>query len=247
MIKQERQAPAEPQLDEWCTTARLDLFRQDLQAARDSLLWSGQLESVVRGWVRRQLVEEVLQNESTSQSLDEASLESCPPEWSKSLHQIWQQQDQALLTWAELHWGHGLEALYLARKSELDRVTLRMLRVSDQGLSLELYHRIKAGEASFEQLSWTYGEGPERFKGGVIKNQRLDALPPALFPLLVNLHSFEVQKPRGLGKMFVLFQLLERQPFVFDQDTRCQLLMEQLSCWETPLVQRLGAHLASLQ
>lgn len=245
MIKQERQVPAEPRLDDWCTAARLEQLRQDLQAARDSLLWSGQLESVVRGWVRRQLVEEVLQNESISQSSQENSSEPCPSAWTKSLHQIWQQQAQALLRWAELQWGHGLESLYLARKSELDRVTLRMLRVSDQGLSLELYHRIKAGESSFEQLSWTYGEGPERIKGGVIKNQRLDALPPALFPLLVNLHSLEVQKPRGFGKKFVLFQLLERQPFVFDRDTRCELLMEQLSCWETPLVERLGAHLAS--
>ena len=244
-MKEERQAPPEPRLDDWCTPLRLEQLRQDLQAARDSLLWSGQLEPVLQGWVRRQLVLEVLKDEALSQSFDEVSLESCPPEWSKSLHQIWQQQDQALLAWAELQWGHGLESLYLARKSELDRVTLQMLRVSDQGLSLELYHRIKAGEASFEQLSSTYGEGPERFKGGVIKNQRLDALPPALFPLLVNLHSFEVQKPRGFGKMFVLLQLLERQPFVFDQDTRCQLLMEQLSCWEAPLVERLGAHLAS--
>ena len=46
-------------------------------------------------------------------------------------YQTWQQQDQALLAWAEQQWGHGLESLYLARKSGMDRVTLRMLRVSD--------------------------------------------------------------------------------------------------------------------
>ena len=245
MIKQERQAPAEPQLDEWCTTARLDLFRQDLQAARDSLLWSGQLESVVRGWVRRQLVEEVLKSGSLLSVSGIEGSDPCPPEWPTSLHKIWLQQDQALLEWAELQWGHGLESLYLSRKSELDRVTLKMLRVSDSGLSMELYHRIRAGEASFEQLSWTFGEGPERFKSGLIKNQRLDHLPPALFPLLVNLHSFEVQRPRGIGKMFVLLQLMDRQTSVFDQETRRQLLMEQLSRWEVPLIERLGAHLSS--
>ena len=239
------QAPPEPRLDDWCTSARMEQLCQELRPAKDALLWSGQLETVVKGWVRRQLVEEALQNDwlETSSESDEA--QSCPPGWDESAYQTWQQQDQSLLAWAEQQWGHGLESLYLARKTGLDRVSLRMLRVSDMAFSLELYHRIKAGEASFEQLSWRFGEGPERLKGGEIKNKRLDALPAALFPLLVNLHSVDVQKPRAIGKMYVLLQLLDRQPCVFDQDTRRQLLMEQLQCWEAPLVQRLVAHLTS--
>ena len=242
------QAPPEPRLDDWCTSARMEQLSQELRPAKDALLWSGQLETVVKGWVRRQLVDEVVQTGVFTPSPEESAQEEsepCPPGWAESAYQAWQQQDQALLAWAEHQWGHGLESLYLARKTWMDRVTLRMLRVSDMAFSLELYHRIKAGEASFEQLSWRFGEGPERLKGGEIKNQRLDALPAALFPLLVNLHSTDVQKPRGIGKMYVLLQLLERQPCVFDQDTRRQLLMEQLKCWEAPLIQRLGAHLTS--
>ena len=61
----------------------------------------------------------------------------------------------------------------------------------------------------------------------------------------MNLHTFEVQQPRAIGKRFVLYQLMSRQPLVFDEETRRQLLMEQLQCWEAPLVERLGAHLAS--
>ena len=239
------QAPPEPRLDDWCTSARMEQLCQELRPAKDALLWSGQLETVVKGWVRRQLVEEALQNDwlETSSESDEA--QSCPPGWDESAYQTWQQQDQALLAWAEQQWGHGLESLYLARKSELDRVSLRMLRVSDAGLSMELYHRVKAGETSLEQLSWTFGEGAERFKGGLIKDQSLDALPPALFPLLVNLHSYEIQKPRALGKQFVLFQLLDRQPLVFDEAARRELLMEQLQLWEVPLIERLRAQLIS--
>ena len=63
-------------------------------------------------------------------------------------------------------------------------------------------------------------------------------------PLLVGCTP-DVQKPRAIGKMYVLLQLLDRQPCVFDQDTRHQLLMEQLRCWEAPLVQRLAVHLTS--
>ena len=232
-------------MDDWCTQQRLHQLCQDLQAARESLLWSGHLTEVLQGWIRRQLVQEVLANDSLISSFERESDRPCPPAWPDSLHQTWTLQDQALLAWAELQWGHGLESLYLARKSELDRVSLRMLRVSDAGLSLELYHRIRAEEVSFEQLSWQYGEGPERLQGGLIKNQRMADLPSVFFPLLVNLHSFEVQQPRKMGKQFVLYQLLSRQPLAFDQETRSQLLMEQLFCWELALIDRLEAHLAS--
>ena len=242
------QAPPEPRLDDWCTTARMEQLSQELRPAKDALLWSGQLETVVKGWVRRQLVDEVVQTGAFTPSPEQSAqkaIEPCPPQWGSALHQAWQQQDQALLAWAEQQWGHGLESLYLAQKTGMDRVTLRMLRVSDMAFSLELYHRIKAGEASFEQLSWQYGEGPERLQGGLIKNQRMADLPSVFFPLLVNLHSFEVQQPRKMGKQFVLYQLLSRQPLAFDQETRSQLLMEQLFCWELALIDRLEAHLAS--
>lgn len=239
------QAPPEPRLDDWSSTERMEQLCQELRPAKDALLWSGQLETVVKGWVRRQLVDEVVQSGAYVPSSDQQESEPCPPHWSRSVHEAWLHQDQALLAWAELQWGHGLESVYLARKAGMDRVTLRMIRVSDAGLSMELYHRVKAGESTLEQLSWMFGEGAERFKGGLIKNQRLDALPPAMVPLLVNLHSYEVQKPRALGKQYMLFQLLERQPLVFDQDSRSQLLMEQLQLWESPLIERLVAHLTS--
>ena len=145
MIKFEQQIPAEPRLDDWCTAVRLAKLRQDLNAARDSLVWSGQLEAVLRGWVRRQLVEEAVQSGFVSNTSVVEELEPCPPDWPRPLHKAWLQQDQALLAWAQRQWGHGLESLYLARKSQLDRVTLQMIRVSDMGFSLELYHRIKAG------------------------------------------------------------------------------------------------------
>ena len=238
-------APAEPRLDDWCTAARLELLFEQLHSAREVLLWSGQIETVLRGWVRRQLVVEAIQNAwfVPLPSSDDTS-KPCPQEWPDHLHQTWQQRDQALLAWAEQQWGHALESLYLARKSQLDRLTFRLLRVSNGGLAMELYHRIKAGEASFEQLSWEFGEGAERFRAGLMKNQPLDKMSKTLVPLLANLQTTELQPPRAMGKQFVLYQLVERHPLVFDQATRQQLLMEQLTCWEVPLLERLAAHLA---
>ena len=73
----------------------------------------------------------------------------------------------------------------------------------------------------------------------------LSSFPKTLFPLLVNLRSREVQPPRLLGNMYVLFQLLDRQPLAFDDEARSQLLSEQLQAWMSPLVERLKSHLAS--
>jgi hypothetical protein len=232
-------------LDDWCTSKRLDQLCRDLGPAYEHLLWSGQTDSVVRGWVRHQLVDEAIQHKWFDFPLKTIDPQSCPTGWPIVLHQAWQHQETALLAWAEHHWSKELESLYLARKSQLDCITLRLLRVSDQGLSVELYHRIKEGEASFEQLSWEYGEGKERFKAGLIKNQPLDRLPGSLIPLLNNLKTYELQQPRRVGNRYALYQLIERHPSVFDQDTRNELLMEQLACWEVPLVERLTLHLSS--
>ena len=132
----ERQPPAEPRLDDWCTEERLRELCQDLLNARESMLWSGSLDQVIQGWVRRQLVNEVFAHDYISLSLEYEPADPCPKDWSSNLYQAWVQQDQALLAWAEYQWGHELESIYLARKSELDRMSLRMLRVSDAGLSM---------------------------------------------------------------------------------------------------------------
>ena len=237
------QPPADPRLDDWCTPSKLEQLCEELHPAQDILLWSGQLQTVLRAWVRRQLVEEALHKGWFFLSDESEDSNQCPPEWPFDLYQSWKQQDQALLVWAEKHWGHALESMYLGRKAQLDRITFRLMRVSNGGLAMELYHRIKANEASFEQLSWEYGEGAERLKAGLMKSQRLDKISPVLAPLLANLQAYELQPPRVVGKQYFLFQLLERQPLVFDQAARKQLLMEQLSCWEVPLLERLEAHL----
>jgi len=239
------QPPADPSLDDWCTSSRLDLLFEELQSAREVLLWSGQFELVLRGWIRRQLFDEAVRNEWFVLSNQPEEDQSCLPGFSQELHQRFKYKDQGLLAWAEHHWGHSLETLYLSQKSKLDRITLRMLRVSDAGLALELYHRIKAGEASFAQMSWEFGEGDERFQAGLIKNERLDRLPGPLIPLLNNLQSDSLQRPRRFGNQYVLYQLVKRQPLVFDHHTRQLLLLEQLKCWEVPLLDRLAAHLAS--
>ena len=74
------QTPLEPSLEDWCTEDRLVQLTNDLRSARDSLLWSGQLDDVVKGWVRRQLVVEVHAMGLMADISEESDLVECPPE-----------------------------------------------------------------------------------------------------------------------------------------------------------------------
>ena len=68
--------------------------------------------------------------------------------------------------------------LFLMYKDQLDRVTCRFARIWKR-LSIELYHRLKNKEQSFEEiLSIPLKKSDSR---GLFECQRLQALPGKLF------------------------------------------------------------------
>ena len=101
-------------------------------------------------------------------------------------------------------WGHRLETLYLQRKNLLDQVSCSMLRVQNQHLATELFHRLISNEASFDELSWKYAEGPEKQYAGKYKSRRLLELPAGMVSLLKNMKPGETLKPRRLGSWYVI-------------------------------------------
>jgi hypothetical protein len=151
----------------------------------------------------------------------------------------------AVKRWSRQQWGHRLESLYLQRKSHLDRASCRLLRLRDKDLAHELYHRIKASEASFEQLAFQFGEGPERAQGGLLPLQTLERMPFGLAPLLESLKPGNVSLPLRLNEGFCLVQLECYQPSQFDEVTEELLLSEQLSLWIDIVVDHISIVLRS--
>ena len=93
----------------------------------------------------------------------------------------------ASILWARKQWKHRIASLFLERKDSLDKASCRLLRSNNKDLLMELYHRIKNGEQTFEELSMRFGEGPERINGGLIPEQSLEKLPLGLAKVIVNL------------------------------------------------------------
>lgn len=250
--KPELQAPAEPDPRLWLTPERRQCLEEHLGCGASLLRQAGLWRAALGYWVRWQLSLEA----PWPAAEEQASLAELEQQWlaKHSLSDAGLSAAElraklrvapAALRWCHHQWGHRLESLYLHRKSGLDRASCRLLRLSDKNLAMELYHRIKARETSFEQAALEFGEGPERFQGGLLPLQPLAKMPFGLAPLLERLDLGQLSMPLRLNQGFCLVQLVKRQPSQLDSATGDALLMEQLALWVDSLVDLLVADLSS--
>ena len=209
----------DPEVLDWVTDDRLLRFKSEIICSYSILQWSDLLRKVTLNWVRK----EVVSGEVNSPIADSYT----------------QEVDNILMRWAAQRWETTLESKYLESKHLLDKVTYSLIRVSDQYLAFELYHRAKAKEVAFEQLSWQYGEGKERLRGGLISNQRFSDLPQAFHPLFRKIYPGEILKPHKLGDSFVLIYLQHFHAAQFDEETQALLLRRELDCWLNAVVDHL--------
>ena len=247
-------ASFDPAPEEWLSPERLRLLEDQLGPARSSLAIAGLLAKAVELWLRQQLAAEApwsagerlavieARREAWLASHDPATQGLLDPELATKLAVA-----PGCLRWAEAHWGHRVETLFLERKEQLDRASCRLLRVADKGLALELYHRIKAGEESFASLSFRYGEGPEQQQGGLISLQPLAAMPMGLGGVLIKLEPGELLPPTRLGEQVALVQLETFQPASLDATSRKLLLGGELNRWLASAGALALAHLRCLQ
>lgn len=143
------------------------------------------------------------------------------------------------LEWARAQWGHRLQSLFLQHKNNLDQASYRFIRVPQQGLALEIYHRLLAKEESFEELSIKFGTGSERFHGGLVTLQPLGKLPSSFAKFIRKLKPGNISKPLALGQEFAVVQLQELIPAVQGEIVDQQLLSQELQQW----VDGMQAHL----
>ena len=144
--------------------------------------------------------------------------------------------------WARSQWGHRLDSLFLQKKDQLDQASCKLIRVRQPGLALELYHRVVANEASFEELSQQYGVGKERFNGGLINQQPLSSFPAYLSQLLRKLQPGEVSKPFRMGSLHGFVQLEAFVPAIHGEASEALLLKQELQHW----IKAMSEHLAGL-
>ena len=233
-------------VEDWCTKDRISRFKDFICPLRSFFIWGCNSKEITRSWIRREMTLDIIKNQNIVH-LDEQSeyLSGRRDAWDEKLKKSKNSlsstssedldnfllSDLALKSWAEKEWGHRLEALYLSRKTQLDRVTCSFLRVSDQNLAVELYYRLKNDGQKFEELSWKFAEGPEKKFGGRFSSQRMQDLPAGLPQFLRRLKPGEVSKPHKIGRFFTIIQLESLVAAQFDEKLQQELLLSELDAW----------------
>jgi parvulin-like peptidyl-prolyl isomerase len=246
--------PRDPDPDHWLMPERLQRLQQELGPSVGLLRLAGLLNQVLAYWVRVELAAEMATSPSWPEQEREQEIDQREEAWlAKHDPASWglgtaQLRKKLLVApacdrWARQQWQHRLESLYLERKDQLDRASCRLLRIGEKHLALELFHRLRAGEDTFEQLSVAYGEGPERANGGLLPLQPLTKLPYGLAPVLRNLKPGELTPPQAFGKGFAMVQLEKFKPAPLDNAAREFLLAQELNAWILSVVERLQSHL----
>ena len=147
--------------------------------------------------------------------------------------------------WCEEQWGHRVESLYLKRKSSLDLASCNLLTVETKELANELYHRLKAREATFASLCNIFTPENHGVRGFYYKLQSLESLPLGLGKVLGRLTVGSVSQPLPLGKKYCIVQLDQYLPCKLDSMVRRDLLAEQFMLWTDNMVHSIMVALES--
>ena len=210
----------DPIPSDWLNMDRIRYLRDSILPLYPLLQESNLLDKVLFAWLRHEILDEI----SLCQNAD-------------------LDQESLLLQWCRQHWGHRLESLYLANKSNLDLVSYRILTVHTPHLAHELYHRLKANEATFDHLCITYSVGDEKFKGGKFTDIPLSSFPASLQAAFTSMQVGDLHKPLKNGDNFVVLELLKYQPVALNAQSERNLLLLQLKDWQQGMIKAVRGHL----
>ncbi|MEM8830314.1 MAG: peptidylprolyl isomerase [Cyanobacteria bacterium P01_G01_bin.19] len=145
----------------------------------------------------------------------------------------------------EQQWGSSLKSYFFQRKSQLDKVSFSIIRVSDRDLAQELYFRIQSKEQSFAELAQEYSQGMEAQNGGMVAPAELGSLPPAFAQLLQNKTAGELLPPLPMADAIAIIQIERVMPATLDLPTRQRLLNEQFQAWLQKQIKERGINIVN--
>lgn len=122
--------------------------------------------------------------------------------------------------------GHIVERKFLERKDDLELITYSLIRVKDFNLALELFLRIKEGEATFGDLSKSFSLGPEKDTKGIIGPISLTKSHPALTEVLKSSKVGKVVKPFLLQDFWLIVRLESLTKSTLDKQMELKMSQE---------------------
>lgn len=145
----------------------------------------------------------------------------------------------------ETIWADEVPARFLERRSNLDQVTLSILRFDDADLAQELYFQLVDGDTVFAQLIERYGSQPGQPARGLIGPVPLDQLHPLLARAAERYGTGVLIPPLEINDQVHLIRVEDLKKASLDEPMRQRLLLELRQQWLNEqlgmVLNRLGA------
>lgn len=248
----QNQAFLEIEVHDWCTEKRVAMFKQEYVSHLNVFAVSPQSHDLfIQKWIHCEHLKSLQATTHNSLYLERIEIANLVKDWSKDRNQSlvamlpnnkideYASSEALMLKWAIDEWGHRLESLYLERKVNLDQISCSMIRIKEPTLAAEIYHRLNSDNVPFDQLSWQFGEGPERKHSGYFPLMRAVQLPEGFLPLIKKLKVGEILKPHRIGKWNVIIQLHELEQAQFNFETKHFILKGELQAWTEAVSKKL--------
>jgi hypothetical protein len=128
-------------------------------------------------------------------------------------------------------WGHQLESYFLERKLAWEKAVFSLIRVKEEGMAKELYHRLQEGENSLAELARAYSLGKEANNNGLVGPVKLIALHHILAQMLHRSQPGQLLYPRQIEEHWVIVRLEKYLPARLNNAMRERLLNELCARW----------------
>lgn len=209
----------------WLNQERFQSLQKQLNPSLDLLLYSGCLEKILTMWIRKEVVENFRETNPTV-SNEKSDID-------------------ILKLWCFEQWGLRLKELFLERKDQLDLVSFRLIRIENHAVALEVYHRLREKEASFNYLANMFGVTSDKNKDTLRNNKRMGSLPIDLQKKIRTMRPGDLSKPLQTQQGFLLIQVEQFSDAEFTASIKDKILLDQFSSWAGTIVKAVRHRLES--
>ena len=129
------------------------------------------------------------------------------------------------------NYGNKVEAYFLKRKAQLDKVVYSLIRTDKAEIAQELYFRIQEGENTFQELAMEYSEGAEAQTGGLIGPVEVNAPHPRIAQVLSTCKPGQLVPPTRVGEWIVIIRMENFISAQLDDSMRQRMMDEMFRQW----------------
>ena len=143
------------------------------------------------------------------------------------------------------NWEDRVDAYFIKRKCQLDRVVYSLIRVEKPEVAQELYFRIKDDENTFSALAMEYSQGTEAQTGGLIGPVEINAPHPKIAQVLKTCQPGQLIPPTRVGEWIVIVRLENYLSAKLDSAMRQRMLDELFNQWINEAIKQKVSFLSS--